>query len=161
MGKRKGFALLEMLLVIVVIAAMSVLLVARTARAENSGPIKQLVTFTLEKSIGTTYTYDIDKQESGLGAKWNPIRAFDGYVSAGLFAYLNEPSLGGNFSLDIAKIITKGKEIPTPVNTESVLALKNFDIGYWFVWTSVDNFFDHPFRSDIDGVLGTVVKFEW
>jgi len=138
-----------------------VLSLAGTARAENPDLIKQLVTFTLEKSIGTTYTYNIDKQESGLGAKWNPIRAFGGYVSAGLFVYLNEPSLGGNVSLDIARIVNKEKDISPPVNTESVLALKNFDVGYWFVWTSLDNFVDDPFTSDKDGVLGTVVKFEW
>jgi prepilin-type N-terminal cleavage/methylation domain-containing protein len=159
MGKRRGFALLEMLLVIVVVAVMALLLTARMARAENPGAIKQLVTFTLEKSIGTTYTFDIDKSVSGLGAKWNPIKMFNEYVSVGPFVDLNNLYLGGNVSLDVAKIVNKGKEIP--VNAESVFVLKNFDVGYWFVWSSLDNFFDHPFKSDLDGVLATVVKFEW
>ena len=151
MSRRRGFA--------VVVAVLMLLLVVGTARAENPDWTKQLVAFTLEKSIGTTYTYDIDKHESGMGAKWNPIKAFGGYVSTGLFVYLNEPSLGGNVSLDIAKLVNRGREIP--LNTESVLTLKNFDIGYWFVWTSLDNFVDDPFTSDKDGALGTVVKFSW
>lgn len=150
MGKRRGFA--------VVVAVLMLLLVAGPLRAENPEWVKNLFNITVEKSVGLTYTYDVDQHVSGTGAKWNPVKLFNGYVSAGLFAYLDEPSLGVNAALDVAKIVRKGKPA---VQTEGIFVMEKFDIGGWATWTSLDNFFDRPFNADLTGVFGTVVKLSW
>jgi prepilin-type N-terminal cleavage/methylation domain-containing protein len=144
--KRRGFALLEMLLVIVVITVMAVLLTARMARAEG------LVEFDLKKSLGVAYVYDFDQMKSEGGIKFNPVKLFDGYVSAGLFAYDNTkleslPFLGVNVSLDIAKAIKVDRGI-----------LTNFDIGYFAAWTSAESFVNNSFNPDFNGLLGGVIK---
>ena len=140
----------EMKKMIAGLVCLAVMLgLASTVRAEK------LIGLDFNKSLGIAYTYSFDQNKSGAGLKFNPIKLFDGYVSAGLFAYDNSqledwPLLGGNISLDVAKMIKKDKGI-----------LSNFDVGYWFTWTSMENFLDQPFNPDIGGMLGTVFKFEF
>lgn len=138
----------------VILGMFGILCFASTARAETPDWAKSLFQWVNDNNVGVTYTHDISEYKDGMGAKINPIKLFNGYASAGLFAYLNEPSLGGNISVDVVKLLNKGK-------AESTVLLKNFDIGYWFTWTSVDNFFKGPFNPDLDGVLGTVVKIQF
>ena len=145
---KKGKKLMVVVIAVVVILAL-LFLVSKQAKAAD------VVGFDMKKSLGIAYTYDLDQNKSGAGLKFNPIKLFDGYVSAGLFAYDNSqledwPLLGGNISLDVAKMIKKDKGI-----------LSNFDVGYWFTWTSMENFLDQPFNPDIGGMLGTVFKFEF
>lgn len=128
MGKwRRGFALAEMLLVIVVVTCLVLMFTARPARAAGQ-PLEDLFNWTSANAVGITYCADITKGTSGAGVYWQAIESKHQWLNIGAIAMSTiEPSAGFAVGFNAGKLVEKIKGAP-------MVYLRHLTFGYEGTW---------------------------
>jgi hypothetical protein len=111
---------------------------------------KELIQWTYEQNVGLTYMFDIDKDKSYAGAKWEFFKSKHDWLRAGLCAAgigEGEQLIGAEVSFNLGKLIEKIKGTP-------MVYLKHLEVGY-YVAHNLDS------HESQDGLILNVIKIQF